>query len=94
MVKDPVCGMTLEVSNAAAQENHLRSTHYFCSDSCHTKFKANPSEYVKLEKTKDPVCNMDVATDSKHHTKYAEKDYYFCSSSCHDKFTATPEQFT
>jgi len=49
MVKDPVCGMEIEESSAAAQEEYLGTTVYFCSDSCHAKFQANPDQYVQPE---------------------------------------------
>lgn len=94
MVKDPVCGMNIEISKAVAHEVYLGATQHFCSDSCHKKFQANPSEYVQVEITKDPVCNMDVSTSSDHHSVHADKNYYFCSSSCHQKFDAAPEQYT
>ncbi len=54
MVKDPVCGMTIEEDKAAATEEYQGSTLYFCSDSCHSKFQANPAQYVPAETTKDP----------------------------------------
>ncbi len=46
MVKDPVCGMNIEESSAAAQEEYQGTTVYFCSDICHSKFQANPGQYV------------------------------------------------
>jgi len=94
MVKDPVCGMTIEESNAAAQESYQGVSVYFCSDSCHSKFMANPSQYVQAEKLKDPVCGMDVTTDSGHHAEHAGLDYYFCSDSCLDKFKAAPANYS
>jgi len=51
MVKDPVCGMNIEESSAAAQEKYQGTTLYFCSDSCHSKFQANPGQYVPAETT-------------------------------------------
>ncbi len=42
---------------------------------------------------KDPVCGMDVTTDSEYHIHHAGEDYYFCSSSCHDKFETNPDQY-
>jgi len=53
MVKDPVCGMTIEESKAAAKEEYQGTTLHFCSDSCHTKFQANPAQYVPAETTGD-----------------------------------------
>ncbi len=41
----------------------------------------------------DPVCGMQVKTDSKHHSIYAGKEYYFYSESCMNKFNAEPEKY-
>ncbi len=45
-VKDPVCGMEIDPDQAAANVEHDGETYYFCSDSCHSQFEANPSKYV------------------------------------------------
>ncbi len=44
-VKDPVCGMEIDPSGAAASEEYEGQTHYFCSESCHERFLANPDAY-------------------------------------------------
>jgi len=54
MVTDPVCGMKIEENKAAAIEKYQGQTVHFCSDSCHTKFQANPSQYVPSETTSEP----------------------------------------
>ncbi|MGH7408020.1 MAG: heavy metal translocating P-type ATPase, partial [Candidatus Methylomirabilales bacterium] len=46
MVRDPVCGMTIEESQAAAVARHDGQTYYFCATSCHAKFVADPARYV------------------------------------------------
>lgn len=43
---DPVCGMTLEESAAAASNTYAGTTYYFCSDSCQELFQADPKTYV------------------------------------------------
>jgi P-type Cu+ transporter len=43
---DPVCGMTVDPSSAAAVVHHEGLDHYFCSDSCRQKFEADPARYV------------------------------------------------
>lgn len=42
---------------------------------------------------KDPICGMDVTTESEHHLQHNHHDYYFCSSYCMDKFAASPETY-
>jgi len=49
MVHDPVCGMSIERSKAAASghtETYNGETVAFCSDKCRDKFKANPAKYL------------------------------------------------
>ncbi|HED33637.1 MAG TPA: heavy metal translocating P-type ATPase [Gammaproteobacteria bacterium] len=51
-----------------------------------------PSEPQK-KNTRDPVCAMDVSTDSEHHIEYAGEDYYFCSDGCEHKFADNPLKY-
>ncbi len=41
----------------------------------------------------DPVCGMQVKTDSKFHIQFESQDYYFCSERCLTQFTQQPEQY-
>ena len=43
---DPVCGMAMEASSAAANATHQGTTHYFCSSTCQERFKAEPEMYT------------------------------------------------
>ena len=54
MVKDPVCNMEIDVDSAAAQEEYQGATWYFCSESCHGKFQADPAQYARSEAPADP----------------------------------------
>jgi Cu+-exporting ATPase len=45
-VKDPVCGMEIDPSTAAASAEHEGATYYFCSQSCHDQFVAEPQRYA------------------------------------------------
>ncbi|HQQ64379.1 MAG TPA: heavy metal translocating P-type ATPase [Pseudomonadales bacterium] len=42
---------------------------------------------------RDPVCGMDVTTDSTHHVAHAGVDYYFCCNHCLQKFSAAPQDY-
>ncbi len=46
---DRVCGMTVDPSTAAAHVEHEGSTHYFCSQSCATKFRTDPEKYLRAK---------------------------------------------
>jgi P-type Cu+ transporter len=45
--RDPVCGMTVERSRAAASYAHEGTTYYFCNPHCLHKFKANPQLFLQ-----------------------------------------------
>jgi Cu+-exporting ATPase len=45
-VTDAVCGMQIDSAKAAASETYQGQTYYFCSASCHDKFRAAPGQYV------------------------------------------------
>ncbi|MGH7377627.1 MAG: YHS domain-containing protein, partial [Candidatus Methylomirabilales bacterium] len=55
MVRDPVCGMTIDESQAAAVARHDGKTHYFCAASCHAKFVADPARYLDGAVKGEPV---------------------------------------
>ncbi len=48
-VKDPVCGMTVDVATARHHAEHAGTAYYFCSAGCRTKFIADPSRYLGAE---------------------------------------------
>jgi Cu+-exporting ATPase len=45
-VTDPVCGMQIDIQEAAAQEDHGGWAYFFCSAQCHRLFRGNPERYV------------------------------------------------
>lgn len=52
MLKDPVCGMTVDPANAAARVEHEGTTCYFCCPHCTEKFKVDPQTYLTGEAAK------------------------------------------
>lgn len=48
---DPVCGMKVLPSKAAARAVEDGKAYYFCSQGCADKFKAEPGKYLQGEKT-------------------------------------------
>jgi len=50
MVRDPVCGMTIEESAAAATSRHNGQTIYFCAVRCQEQFDAAPEKYLDGDK--------------------------------------------
>ncbi|HBG74733.1 MAG TPA: YHS domain-containing protein [Anaerolineae bacterium] len=50
MVKDPVCGMTIDPKTAAGKSEYKGETYYFCSAGCKKSFDAKPEEYAGKSK--------------------------------------------
>ncbi len=46
-VLDPVCGMTIDPSDAVGQVEYRGETYHFCNPSCLEKFKASPETYLQ-----------------------------------------------
>jgi len=44
---DPVCGMDVDASKAAASAEYQGANFYFCSDVCATKFRTAPEKYTQ-----------------------------------------------
>ncbi|MFO0774687.1 MAG: heavy metal translocating P-type ATPase [Nitrospiraceae bacterium] len=49
---DPVCGMMVYQSTAAATHVHDGTSYYFCCTGCQTRFKADPDRYLHPERYK------------------------------------------
>jgi YHS domain-containing protein len=45
-VKDPVCGMEFDSSQAEAQTSYHGQAYYFCSEECRRTFDDNPREFI------------------------------------------------
>ena len=45
-VKDPVCGMNIEESDAVGTSEYKGTTYYFCSSDCKETFDADPEDYA------------------------------------------------
>jgi Cu+-exporting ATPase len=45
VVKDPVCGMSVDPATAKYKLEHARKTYYFCCGNCAERFESNPAKY-------------------------------------------------
>jgi xanthine dehydrogenase accessory factor len=45
---DPVCGMTVDVSDARYRAVHEGRTYYFCSAGCKESFDSEPAKYLTV----------------------------------------------
>lgn len=48
-VKDPVCGMMIDIEAAAGSVAYESEVVYFCSDACLRKFQEAPEQYERHE---------------------------------------------
>jgi Cu+-exporting ATPase len=44
-VRDPVCGMTFDESDAAAMLEYEGTTYHFCAEGCKEAFEEDPDRY-------------------------------------------------
>ncbi|WP_375173674.1 heavy metal translocating P-type ATPase [Pseudooceanicola sp.] len=91
IIRDPVCGMTVDPNAGKPTVEYQGHTYHFCADGCRKKFEAEPEAYRTAE---DPVCGMTVErATAKHMSKHHGERFYFCSSGCQTKFEGDPEKY-
>ena len=91
VVRDPVCGMTVDPEAGKPQHDHAGRLFHFCSERCRQKFAADPEEWTTA---KDPVCGMDVDRATAEHTaRHQGQRFCFCSSRCKGRFESEPEKY-
>ncbi|MFK0164728.1 heavy metal translocating P-type ATPase [Rhizobium sp. NPDC090279] len=90
VIRDPVCGMTVDPTGKPSLDYRGRAFH-FCSNGCRAKFEAAPENYLTA---KDPVCGMAVdRATARHFLKHEGEKFYFCSAGCQTKFEADPSAY-
>lgn len=91
VVRDPVCGMTVDSSAGKPRHEHAGHTYHFCSEGCRAKFAAAPEDYITAT---DPVCGMMVdRSTARYMTRHGGERFYFCSGRCKERFEAEPETY-
>jgi Cu+-exporting ATPase len=91
LVRDPVCGMTIDPSAGKPTAEHAGRVFHFCSSGCKAKFEAEPEKYLTAT---DPVCGMKVdRATAKHFLRQEGHKHYFCSAGCKAKFEADPAKY-
>ncbi|MDK3071960.1 heavy metal translocating P-type ATPase [Sedimentitalea sp. JM2-8] len=92
VIRDPVCGMTVDPEAGKPGLEHDGHVYHFCHDGCRSRFRADPDAYIEA---KDPVCGMTVnRATARHVTKHAGQPIYFCSARCQDRFVAAPDDYS
>ncbi len=91
IVRDPVCGMTVDPEAGKPTETYGGRVFHFCSQGCQTRFRKDPNAYVEAI---DPVCGMKVdRASAKHFLRHEGEVYYFCSAGCKAKFGNAPGDY-
>ncbi len=91
VVRDPVCGMTVDPAAGKPSLEHEGRRYFFCCEGCRTKFEAAPQDYLTA---KDPVCGMSVdRATAKQFLRHEGEKHYFCSAGCKTKFEAAPANY-
>ena len=63
VMRDPVCGMTVDPVTCAAMEEHDGVRYFFCSKGCAAKFAANPQAYEDASLKPKPPSAQDMQTE-------------------------------
>ncbi|RWQ67881.1 heavy metal translocating P-type ATPase [Mesorhizobium sp.] len=91
IIRDPVCGMTVDPAVGKPTAEHGGHLYHFCSERCRSKFAAEPEKYLTAT---DPVCGMRVdRATAKHFSRHEGQGFYFCSAGCKVKFEAEPAKY-
>ncbi|QFT57720.1 Copper-transporting P-type ATPase [Sulfitobacter sp. THAF37] len=91
VIRDPVCGMTVDPTAGKPTATHEGRTYHFCCDGCRKKFEADPEPY---RTARDPVCGMTVdRASAAQMAKHAGERFYFCSAGCQTKFEGDPQAY-
>lgn len=91
VVRDPVCGMSVNAAPHSHHSEYEEREFFFCSEKCAGRFNADPSLFLDA---KDPVCGMTVDRATAAHTASHQGDrFYFCSAGCETKFTTDPPKY-
>ena len=91
VVRDPVCGMTVDPAAGKPEVEHGGHSYHFCSEGCRDKFVKAPQEFLTAI---DPVCGMSVErATAPNFTRHEGKGFYFCSPRCKGKFEAEPAKY-
>ncbi|WP_274424373.1 heavy metal translocating P-type ATPase [Chelativorans sp. YIM 93263] len=91
VVRDPVCGMTVDPASDKPSMDYGDHTYHFCSQSCRDRFAKEPEVFLTA---KDPVCGMNVdRATARYFSRHEGQGYYFCSEGCENKFDADPDAY-
>jgi Cu+-exporting ATPase len=91
IIRDPVCGMTVEPAAGKPFADHGGHRYHFCAERCRERFLDDPEAFIEAE---DPVCGMSVdRARARFMAKAGDERFYFCSARCQEKFERAPAEY-
>jgi Cu+-exporting ATPase len=91
IIRDPVCGMTVEPAAGKPFADHGGHRYHFCAERCRERFLDDPEAFIEAE---DPVCGMSVdRARARFMAKDGDERFYFCSARCQEKFERAPAEY-
>ena len=102
LVRDPVCGMSINPVKRAGSSVYNGEEYSFCSVGCKSRFDLDPASFLShplpdhplTTTVVDPVCGMTVDPMAAIALEQHGKLSYFCSRSCANKFEANPQKYS
>jgi P-type Cu+ transporter len=70
LVRDPVCGMSVDPSKAKSTRQQADTTYYFCCESCANKFSASPEKYLDESAPSPQRTQTQTQTHTPPHATY------------------------
>ncbi len=90
-IRDPVCGMEVDLGAGKPSFDHDGRSFHFCAKHCRERFEADPDAFIEAV---DPVYGMTVDRASgRFMAKSRGERFFFCSGGCLERFEAAPEDF-
>lgn len=65
LVKDAVCGKSVDPATSTIMADYKENTYHFCSEGCKEKFEANPAEFV-MASSADPDHEQEAGAEHQH----------------------------
>jgi Cu+-exporting ATPase len=91
IIRDPVCGMTVEPAAGKPFADHGGHRYHFCAERCRERFLDDPEAFIEAE---DPVCGMSVdRARARFMAKDGDERFYFCSARCQEEFERAPAEY-
>src|SRR5919108_2649077 len=81
LIKDPVCGMTVEPGTAKHRRAYRDQTYYFCCQHCAEKFEAAPENFLQPPARPAGLVMLGTkpaSTAVEHHPETPAKPHYVC----------------